>query len=172
MHFDDIKLIIENGLSLFERLFGYRSKSFIACNYAFPKALEVVLASHGVRLLQGQRGQLRPSSDGGRANIRRAYTGQRNDYGQFYSVRNIKFEPFEDPQLDWVASALKEIESAFFWGTPAIVSTHRVNYVSGMDMENRDRNLKLLDTLIKRVLAIWPDVEFVSSDELLPIMVD
>ena len=169
---DDIKDIIEDGLNLFERLFGYRSRSFIPCNYILPEALEAVIASLGIELIQGQRGQLRPSSDGSTVSVRRNYTGQRNKYGQLYSVRNVKFEPFEDPSRDWVASALREIKSAFFWGTPAIISTHRVNYVSGMDIRHRDRNLRLLDTLLRKILATWPDVEFASSDELISMMAD
>ena len=171
-HVEDIKDIVEDGLNLFERQFGYRSRSFIPCNYVLPEALEAHTASIGVELIQGQRGQLRPASNGSTVSVRRSYTGERNEYGQFYSVRNVKFEPFEDPSRDWVASAMKEIKSAFFWGTPAVVSTHRVNYVSGMDIEHRDRNLRLLDTLLRRILATWPDVEFVSSDELISMMAD
>ena len=69
-----------------------------------------------------------------------------------------------------MASALQEIRSAFFWGSPAIVSTHRVNYVGGMDIRHRDRSFGLLDTLLKKILTNWPDVEFVSSDELIPML--
>lgn len=169
-HFEEIKDILVDGLNRFERIFGYRSRSFIACNYVLPAALEPLLRKSGVELIQGQRGQLRPSSDGSTVSVRRSFTGERNRNGQAYSVRNVIFEPFQDPTRDWVASALKEIRSAFFWGTPAIVSTHRVNYVSGMDMVHRDQNLRLLDDLLKKIIATWPDVEFVSSDELIPMM--
>ena len=171
-HFDEIKDIVEDGLNLFEKLFGYRSRSFIPCNYVLPEALEAETASFGIELIQGQRGQLQPSADGSSVSKRRSYTGQRNKHGQLFSVRNVKFEPFEDLSHDWVASALKEIKSAFFWGTPAIISTHRANYVSGMDLKNRDRNLRLLDTLLRKILVAWPDVEFVSSDDLIPMMAD
>ena len=71
-----------------------------------------------------------------------------------------------------VASALSQIKQAFYWGKPAIVSTHRVNYVGGMDMEHRDNNLRLLDQLLGKILAMWPDVEFTSSDELAAMMAD
>ena len=106
-HFEEIKGIAVNGLELFEQLFGYRSRSFIACNYVLPEALEPVLRESGVELIQGQRGQLQPSSDGSTVSVRRSYTGQRNRFGQVYSVRNVLFEPFQDPTRDWVASALQ-----------------------------------------------------------------
>jgi hypothetical protein len=65
---------------------------------------------------------------------------------------------------------MREIKSAFFWRTPAIISTHRVNYASGMDIKNRDNNLKLLEMLLQNILRTWPDVEFVTSDELISII--
>jgi hypothetical protein len=169
-HFRSIMAIAEDGLDRFERLFGYRSRSFIACNYVLPGGLEAILGEKGVELIQGQRGQLCPSSDGSQLPIRRSYTGQRNRTRQLYSVRNVNFEPFEDPSRDWVTSAMREIKSAFFWRTPAIISTHRVNYASGMDIKNRDNNLKLLEMLLQNILRTWPDVEFVTSDELISII--
>ena len=86
--------------------------------------------------------------------------------GQTYTIRNVKFEPFEDPDKDWVNQSLKEIQTAFFWHKPAIISTHRINYVGGIDIKHRDRNLKALDRLLKNILKKWPDVEFLSSDQL------
>lgn len=171
-HFRDIETIVKSGLDLFEELFGYRSRSFIACNYVCPDKLESALFEKGVKLIQAQRGQLCPSSDGSKVSIRRFHTGQRNRIGQFYSVRNVRFEPFQDVSRDWVASAMHEIKSAFFWRTPAIVTTHRVNYVGSMDVKHRDRSLRLLDSLLHNIRETWPDVEFVTSDELLSIIED
>ena len=165
-HLREIQGIVLDGLTKFEELFGFATRTFIACNLVLPRELESALASKGVKLIQGERGQITPSSSG-EISIRRSFTGQRNALGQLYSVRNVKFEPFEDPSRDWVASALEEIGASFSWGKPAIISTHRVNYVSGMDANNRDQNLRLLDQLLQSILAKWPDVEFISSDQLL-----
>lgn len=169
-HLVEIEGIIKDGLDLFEKFFGYRSKSFIPCNYILPEALEAVTAELGVELIQGQRGQLLPSSDGSIVGMRRNFTGERNAYGQFYSVRNVRFEPFEAPSRDWVATAMREIKAAFFWRSPAIVSTHRANYVGSMSVRHRDQNLRLLSTLLENVLKRWPDVEFACTDELIPML--
>jgi hypothetical protein len=168
-HLEEIQEIVGEGLEMFKEVFGFASRSFIACNYALPKDLESTLLSKGVGLLQGARGQPAPTATG-EVSIRRSFTGQRNSLGQLYSVRNVMFEPFEDQSKDWVASALAEIRESFFWRRPAIVQTHRVNYVSGMDAGNRDRNLGLLHKLLKNILKTWPDVEFLSSDRLLSLM--
>lgn len=57
-----------------------------------------------------------------------------------------------------------------FLGKPAIVSSHRANYVGGMDIDHRDCNLIFLNSLLKKIFTTWPDVEFVSSDELFAMM--
>ena len=61
---------------------------------------------------------------------------------------------------------MKEIELAFRWGKPAVINSHRVNYSSGIFVENRDNTLRLLDTLLKAVLQKWPEVEFMNSQQL------
>lgn len=167
---EDIKSSVIEGLRLFEETFGFHSRSFIACNYIWPDELEETLAQQRVRLLKAQRGQIRPSAMGDKLQTRRPYIGQRNSFGQFYAVRNVLFEPFEDSTKDWVGLAMRQINDAFVWGKPAIISTHRVNYVSGMSLKHRDRSLRLLNELIRSVLVRWPDAEFISTDELIEVM--
>ena len=65
-----------------------------------------------------------------------------------------------------ISSCLKEIEIAFKWKKPAIISTHRVNYIGYINPKNRDLNLPLLKELITMILKSWPDTEFISSDQL------
>ena len=159
--------VLNQGLDAFEATFGFASQSFIACNHVFPAELEEVLVKRGVTLLQGQRGQSTPQpGKGGACSVQRRYTGQRNRHGQCYSVRNVHFEPYVDPARDWVGSALKEIRQAFRLRRPAVVTSHRINYVGGMHLQHRDRSLRLLDDLLGRIRTIWPDAQFISSDRL------
>ena len=83
-----------------------------------------------------------------------------------YLVRNANFEPSSDPNKDWVNSTLSEINNAFFWKKPAIINSHRVNYVSGISTANSDKTLKLFVKLLSQILKRWPDVKFMTSDEL------
>ena len=160
-----------DGLTMFERTFGYPSKTFVACNYVLPSGLEQHLSKQGIDLLQTQRGYMEPMPEcGGKRRVRYRRTGQKNKFGQRYGVRNVLFEPYLDQSVDWSRRALREVGQAFRFGTPAIVCSHRVNYVSGMDIAHRDRNLKQLDSFLAGVRKSWPDVEFISSCELSGMM--
>src|SRR5690554_4927364 len=155
-----------DGLKMFKDVFGFSSKSFIACNYVWPKELEVVLRENNVLGIQSQKGNINTDFTNNTTSVKRFHTGQKNELNQWYSVRNVIFEPYSDSTKDWITSAMKEIENAFFWKTPAIISMHRINFASEMSVENRDENLVLLRYLIKTVLEKHPEVEFMSSDEL------
>lgn len=164
---DEKTQVIAAGLEQFEETFGHPSLTFIPCNYVWPTSMEPRLAELGIRVLQGQVGQLDPDlENGGKKVPRRHYTGQQNASGQYYLVRNCLFEPAADPDRDWVSTCLADIETAFRWGKPAIISTHRINYASGMQENNRDRGLALLDRLLKTIEGRWPEAEYLSSDEL------
>lgn len=159
--------ILQVGMRLFQATFGFESRSIIPCNYIVAVELEATMADCGVMLMQGLRGQAIPIVEqGGRLRVKRRYTGQINRFGQLYSIRNVRFEPFEDVTRDWVGTAVRQVGQAFLFRRPAVVATHRINYVGGMDRDHRDRNLRLLDEFLTRVHKTWPDVQFISSDQL------
>lgn len=153
-----------DGIRMFQDLFGYRPVSFVAPCFIWDPQLERMLAEVGVREIQAGRVQRIPTASGYR--IRRLYTGMRNQFGLLYLTRNVFFEPSQDPRIDWVGSALGEIEAAFSLGRPAVISSHRVNYIGAIRPENRERGLRLLESLLKEILRRWPDVEFLTSVEL------
>lgn len=161
---------LKEGLKIFRETFGFDSRTFIACNYILPEQAEPLLLECGIRLIQGQRGHFVPTGDRPGGRIQRFYTGKETASGPTRSVRNVFFEPFMEPSKDWVVAALKEINQAFVFRKPAIISSHRVNFVSGMSLDHRNRNIKMLDSLLAEVLRRWPDVEFLSSDQLLDEM--
>lgn len=51
-------------------------------------------------------------------------------------------------------------------GKAAVISSHRLNFIGNIDIQNRDRNLILFQKLLNEIVKKWPDVEFISSDEL------
>jgi len=171
---EEMKAIAEiaaDGLRIFKETFHYPSRTFVACNYVLPAELEESLGGRGIKMIQTQRGYLQPMPQkGGERRLQYRYTGQRNAYGQRYSVRNVLFEPYLDEATDWVSRGLSEIKQAFQVRTPAIICTHRINYSSGILKRHRDRSLRQLDALLALVRKHWPDVEFINSDELLDLM--
>jgi len=98
------------------------------------------------------------------------YQGERNRYGQRYLIRNVFFEPSTNPTFNWVDDCLHRIETAFRWQKPAIISSHRVNFIGFIKQQNREVNLALLHQLLQSIIKRWPDVEFMSSDQLGDLM--
>ena len=159
-----IEEITSDGLQQFEKLFGFKSKSFIASCGIQGTHIDSVLAANGVEFNQNGH-QFRPDGNGG-VKADHKFWGDTNELGQTYWRRNVTFEPSRAPHEDWVANCMAEIEVAFRWGKPAVINSHRVNYSSGIFVENRDNTLRLLDALLKAILKKWPDVEFMNSQQL------
>jgi hypothetical protein len=154
------------GLNKFQTVFGFISESAIAPNYTWNHEMEKVMRSCGVRYLQGGTVQRSPDIQTEKNQYIRHYTGETNNLGQTYLVRNCIFEPASDPKKDWVSSCLEEIKTAFVWNKPAIIETHRVNYIGVIEPQNRERNLKLLEKLLTEIITRWPHVDFMTSVQL------
>lgn len=163
---EEHKKIIAEGLFLFKNVFGFASKSFIAPCYNWDPEIEGVLKSNGVRWLQGLRNQMVPTGSFDHYTILPHYFGEVNQLGLKYNIRNCFLEPSLLPGKDWVDSCLAQIQSAFFWRRPAVICSHRINYIGLIDQRNRDRGLRDLKILLHRVLKKWPDVQFISTDQL------
>jgi hypothetical protein len=158
------KQVIQIGLELFHQLFGYRAKYFIPTNGPFSNTLERITADSGIKYIGTSKIQVEPIGDGKTRKIFHQI-GQRNRHHQIYLTRNAFFEPSATSE-DWVNKCLQEMKIAFFWRKPAVVSSHRVNYIGSIIPENRERGLFELRKLLSQIVKTWPDVEFMSSDEL------
>ena len=161
-----VRQSIAEGVDLFESIWGFSPKSVIAPCYTWHSGIESQFTECDIRYIQGGRAQKEPHFDSKKKTIKRHYTGQRSSNRSIYFIRNVHFEQVENSNYDWVNAALKEISTAFTWGKPAIISSHRVNYIGSINPQNRDRNLNLLRNLLKKIVQVWPEVEFLSTDEL------
>ena len=47
-----------------------------------------------------------------------------------------------------------------------MISSLRINYIGSLVESNRTTNLRLLNELLARIIKTWPDVEFMTSDQL------
>lgn len=162
----EVNRIAIDGLRIFEELFGFQSSSFIASNYIWGKSLEEAITGSGVKYIQGERAHRYKVLPGERSKKRLRYFGKKTGIGQIDLVRNATFEPSERPVLDWVDLCLKDIKTAFFWKQPAVICSHRVNFMGGLNVKNRDVNLKLLKRLLAEIVKRWPEVEFMDSAQL------
>jgi hypothetical protein len=156
---------IREGLNIFEELFGYRATFFVPPNGPFNNSLGEIASENGVRFISKAKKQTEPLGEG---KVRLVYNkpGKRNKYGQIVLARNCVFEPSEEGVKDWVDSCLNDINIAFRMRKPAVVSTHRVNYIGALEEQNRTRSLGELDRLLAEITKKWPDIEFITSDQL------
>ena len=167
--------ILRDAIGLFRDTFGFDSATFVASCHVWNEHLERTLHENGISYIQSAPWQNKPIGTNGSYRLKRTlrYTGQTNKTGQRYSVRNCYFEPAYDRNTEsWVESCLKEIAKAFRYGKPAIVSTHRLNYIASIDPENRKNNLLGLKALLDAIVERYPDVEFVSSAEVFAMMAE
>lgn len=158
------KEVIISGLQLFEELFGYKASYFVPPNGPLNRALEKTAADSGIKYLFSSKIHREPIGNG-RYKKRLRIPGQQNTNGQIYMNRNCFFEPSQEGK-DWVASCLNDISIAFRWHKPAVISTHRVNYIGALEPENRDKGLLELIKLLRQILKLWPNVVFMTSAEL------
>lgn len=155
---------LKDSAIIFEQIFGYKSKTFIAPNYIWNSELNYTLREIGIETIQGGYFQ-HESKDGKLTKDITHYMGEQNDLGQTYLVRNCLWEPTQNEKLN-NDYCLKGIEKAFRLKKPAVICAHRLNFIGAIYADNRDKNLKQFSDLLKTIVAKWPDVEFMSSDEL------
>ena len=163
----DHERIIQDGMKLFEQIFGYRSDSIIAPCYNWDTQLEGAFATSGINVIQGIKNQLEPTGRFDVYQYKRHYYGEENTHGMHYNIRNCFLEPTMSPSKDWVDSCLAQIKNAFLWNRPAVICSHRINYVGYIHEPNRDRGINDLKEVLKKSLRHWPDIEFISTNELI-----
>jgi hypothetical protein len=161
---------ISTGLELFEQLFGYKATFFVPPNGPFNNSLEKIAFDNGIKYMSASKKQLEPQGND-TFKTKFHWLGQKNKWNQYYITRNCFFEP-SDNSKDWVDSCLFEISNAFMFKKPAVISTHRVNYIGSLNEKNRINGLKQLEQLLKTITQKWPEVEFITSNQLGDMMSD
>jgi hypothetical protein len=162
---EQFKPIIKEGLQLFEEVYGYRSNYFTPPVYQIHHSLFSTLKENGIEYID--LGLVRKEHQGqSKYQTSFNYIGKKTKENLTIMVRNIVFEPTDERGLDWVNFTIKQIERAFRWNKPAIISSHRVNFCGHIDPKNREKGLTALKNLLDEIVKKWPDVEFMSADEL------
>jgi len=164
-----LKKAISDGVYLFKEIFGFMPRVFVPGNGIFHPDFNKKLAENGIKFQCVHHNSPYPSDDGKLKN-RYYFSGQHSPEGIVYYIRNCAFEP-ADPSYIGIYKTMNQIEAAFRWGKPAIISTHRVNFVGSISQENREHGLRELKFLLKAIVSKWPDTEFMSSAEALELMV-
>lgn len=161
-----IDAIVKEALELFEKTWEFKSKTFVAPCYCWNEQTERMLAKGGVQLIQTSRVN-KPSF---RSPKRYFYTGQHSKSGLQYNIRNCHFEPATNTAEKNVEKLMAQVDCTFAQHKMAVFSTHRINYVSGINENNRTQTLELLDIFLAHLLKKYPNTMFLSSDKLPIVM--
>lgn len=158
--------ILKEGAAIYESTFGRKPASFIAPCYNWDPALEADIAQLGVEWIQGISAQQAPTGQFDRYRSIPHYFGKPNGFGARYNIRNVFFEPVNNPNIDWTDRAMARIQAAFLLRKPAVISTHRLNYIGFINPKNKSNGLRHLDRLLSAILKKWPEVEFITTKQL------
>ena len=169
----ELSNIVHEAMGIFENTFGKKSETFVASCFVWDDSLEKSLAGVGVRGIQSGCWQNIPVGiENGNAMKRRLrFLGQKNRIGQVYTVRNCAYEPaYQQNPTKSAKECYDQIMRAFQNRKPAIINSHRFNYIGSINRENACENLKGLSWLLHTIMKNIPDVEFISTPELLRII--
>ena len=159
------KTILSEGLTLFKKQHGYRAGFFVPPNGPFNSKLEKISAENGIRYLSTSKIHKEPQGNH-KFKKKMYWLGKKNNFGQTYITRNAFFEPNCEIKGYNNFDCLAQIETAFRFSKPAVISTHRVNYVGGNYETNRIQGNNNLKILLRDILKKWPNVEFLTSKQL------
>lgn len=157
--------IIQDGLQIFEKVHGRKARFFVPPNGKIHSSVENATAQGGIRYISSSKIHTEVLGEGKtRKHFR--YIGKKNKLNQVFLTRNAFFEPNQGRNKDHVDSCLKEIEIAFKYNKPAVICTHRCNYIGSLSENNRWVSLKALDRLLINIKKNWLNVEFIHSNHL------
>ena len=163
---DNLREIVSDAMRIFNDTFGYASQTFVASCFVWNEDLEKVLKENGIISIQSGAWQLLPNSS---CSYKRKlhFTGQKAKNGTIYTVRNCQYEPayYQNP-TEQVKSCFDDVSRAFKQGKPAIINSHRFNYIKSINRDNAPRNLDGLHKLLNMITKEFCDVEFISSAKL------
>lgn len=162
---ESLKTNIKEGVSIIDTTFNQNTTYFLPPDGPFHLSLNTELVNNGIKyigLSKSHNNPLEPQWH--RKKI--FWLGKTTKEGLTVLTRNVMFEPGSSNNSDPIDFALKQIQDAFKFDKPAVISSHRANFVGGLDVKHRDKNLKSLNDFINKIIMRWPDVEFMTSSEL------
>lgn len=161
---------LKEGLAILNKLFKVHPSVFCPPNGLSHVDFDKALADEGIRSIKAARFRIEPNGEGGHI-TRKISNPQRNELNQMFYYRNCWFEPYQQ-RNNSVDYCMNHIAGAFNWNKAAVVCSHRVSYMGGIDSRNRDWGIRELKDLLKRIIKKWPDVIFCSSEEYAKLLHD
>jgi hypothetical protein len=162
---DYLKSSILDGVDIINKMFNQKTTYFLAPDGPYHLSLNSTLVKSGLKYIGLRKLHKNPLEEKWYQN-KYFWLGKKTKEGLRVITRNVIFEPNSPRYKDWLTFALGEVEKAFKYNNPAVICTHRANYVGGLNPDNREHGLELLEKFITALLHKWPNVEFMTSSAL------
>jgi hypothetical protein len=161
-----LRQVLKQGIEGFKAEYKMAPTYFVPPNGPYHSELDDDLKALGIKYLCAAKIRQQPEGNG-QYSRHFHYLGQRLPNGITMLTRNVVFEPaIVSNQEQLIENTLADMATSFFFRKPVIISSHRVNYVGGVDPNNRTKGFASLAELLRRVLIRWPDISFMSSSQL------
>jgi hypothetical protein len=162
---------LDLAMATFARLFGRRPASVIAPDYAWTERVEGLWSSRDLRVVQAKREQRHPERRSGRLRDRLTKVAVRAWERAWrpelvYLERNCRLEVVQaaDPAAA-TRRCVAEVRRAWRRGEPAVVESHRINFVH-LDGSVERVGRAGLNDLLGTVAAVAPGPLFLTDTEL------
>jgi len=157
--------VIKSGVQLFEQLHSRKPSFFVPPNGMIHQKIIDTAAKEGMTYVSSPKIHEEPQGNG-KTKKHFRYIGKKGKNDLVYLTRNCVFEPSYPDKGHSLEDCLGHIETAFKFKKPAVISSHRLNYIGGLNEANRESGNKTLENLLTKILKKWPEVEFMSSVQL------
>jgi len=158
-----IAAAVREEVMTFQEIFGSSPTVAVPPTFIWNSEVERAWAADGVQFVvtPGRRYTMR-NPHGQPAGVDRLmFSGEIGEGGVSYLLRDIYFEPTFGHQAEQV---LAEIRQRWRLGRPALLETHRSNFLG--EASAHQHSLQELQRLLDSVLREWPQVRFMSTEEL------
>jgi hypothetical protein len=162
---EHLKTNIKEGIGILNSTFHQNTTYFLPPDGPYHLSLNSELVSNGIKYIGLAKLHSNPLETKWYQK-KLFWLGRNTAEGLTVLTRNVMFEPGSPRQSNWVNHALNQIQEAFKWSKPAVVTSHRANFVGSMDADYRDKNLEQLKMLLFEIIKKWPEVEFMTSSQL------
>ena len=160
---DEIRRAVAEETATWQLIFGQPPKVVVPPTFVWTQEVETAWVAAGVEVIitPGRRYTHRDAAGQPAAEEGPIHNGQIAGEETRYLVRDIYFEP---ERGHTAAQALEAASQRFLLGRPALLETHRSNFI-GTEAECQ-QSLARLDELLCTALQRWPGLAFLSPEAL------
>ncbi len=165
----EIRLAAEEETATWRLIFGQPPTVVVPPTFVWTREVETAWIAAGVQVVitPGRRYTQRDASGQPTGEEGPFHNGEIAAEGARYLVRDIYFEP---ERGHTTAQVLEDASRRFQLGRPALLETHRSNFI-GSETDCQ-RNIENLEELLCTALRRWPGIAFLSPEALGRIYTD